>query len=55
MTLTYLKAGDAEGAIAAYDKVKEHINADKKELILRKVKDVGAEEVYHVFEREICK
>ena len=55
MTLTYLKTGDAEGAIAAYDKVKAHINADKKELILRKVKGVCAEEVYHVFEREICK
>ena len=55
MTLTYLKAGDAQGAIAAYNKVKEHVTSDKKEKILRKVKGVCTEEVYYAFEREICK
>ncbi|MBQ8822053.1 MAG: helix-turn-helix transcriptional regulator [Lachnospiraceae bacterium] len=55
MARTYLKAGDAEGAIAAYNKVKEHISSDKKEIILRKVKGACLEEVYHVFEREICR
>ena len=55
MTLTYLKAGDAKGAIVAYNKVQEHITPDKKERILRKVKGACMEEVYHVFEREICK
>lgn len=55
MAVTYLRAGDAQGAIAAYNKVKEHIAPDKKEMMLRKVKNVCVEEVYHVFEMEICK
>ena len=55
MTLTCLKAGDVQGAIVAYNKVKEYITPDKKEIILRKVKGACMEDVYQVFESEICK
>ena len=55
MALTYLKAGDAEGAIATYDKVKEYVTPERKAKILREVKGVCTEEVYNVFETGICK
>lgn len=55
MSLIYMKAGDAEGAIAAYDNVKGHITQEKKAIILRKVKGVCAEDKYRIFETAICK
>lgn len=55
MTLTYLKAGDAMGAVAAYKKVKEHITPYKMEMILRRVKGTCGEKVYHIFEAEVYK
>jgi len=55
MALIYLKAGDAKGAIDAYDKVREHITLDRKERILCKVKGVCSEAVYQEFERGISK
>ncbi|MBO5335920.1 MAG: hypothetical protein J6A94_02160 [Lachnospiraceae bacterium] len=55
MTLIYLRTGDVQGAIAAYEKVQEYITADKKKMILCKVKDGCAEEVYHAFEVAVNK
>jgi len=55
MTLIYLRTGDVQGAIAAYEKVQEYITADKKKMILCKVKDGCAEEVYQAFEVAVNK
>lgn len=53
MTLTYLRAGDADGAIRAYDRVKEYVTPEQREKLLDKVQGKCAEEVYRAFEAGI--
>ena len=52
MALTCLRAGDAEGAIRAYDEVKAYVTPSR-EKILGKVKGKCTEEVYCAFEAGI--
>ncbi len=53
MVLAYMKAGDAKGAIAEYEKVKEYVTSEKLETILSKVKGVCEAEVFEEFKAGI--